>query len=107
MQDNQIERVIQLLAHVKAHPKLFVGVDLIQIEHFLNGFDLATGALDIPIDYVKTKEQIISERGWGHLTSIVEEMKQKSLTALEIADELVTIRIDLWKRVLSNSDLSL
>jgi len=98
----QIHSILDQLEILRSQPHLFVGSESRGMWHFLNGFDLAAGAISVDVDYPKLREATISERGWGTMSSIYEEISLSSKTEEDIVKELINIHIETWKKVLAS-----
>ena len=100
----QINHLIKSLEYVREKPKLFIGVELDGMVHFLNGFELATGILDLdaPIDFTQYFENVIVERGWEITASLRHELVEKGLDENLMMYELITIHIETWRKILTD-----
>lgn len=100
METERIRYLIETLEGIRKKPELYVGIDLGRMTQFLNGFDAAASVLGFEKAFRKHFFDTIKARKWGTTASLENELQEKGLNESQIADELIAIRIETWKKVL-------
>ncbi|MBI5957464.1 MAG: hypothetical protein HY866_01925 [Chloroflexi bacterium] len=100
MNKEQVQQIINVLGGVRQRPGLYMRQN--QASGFLDGFRLALemlSAMGVPTSFYK---EALAERGWEwSLAAPLAEMQQRGLTEEEKVEELLTIEIEAWKKVLA------
>ncbi len=99
-------QVIELLTRVSEKPTLYMR-SLNGIDEFLDGVRTASLFFGGPVRDVEIYQEILEERGWDPYLGLSREELQKSKVRnnqffendLEIAQELLNIEIETWKRM--------
>ena len=106
MSQPNTSQVIELLTRVYEKPTLYMRT-LSGIDEFLDGVRTACLFFGGPVRDVEIYQEILQERGWDPYLGVSREELQKSQKEnrhffendLEIAQELLNIEIETWKRM--------
>lgn len=95
----QAEHLIKLLEQVHERPTAYLGPELNGVVHFLWGVrSVCFAVFKLSMDDGVYK-QVIEERGWNYsAVAPLIEIKERGLSDLEMAKELLIIEIAVWKR---------
>ncbi|MEP7287277.1 MAG: hypothetical protein ABI947_16095 [Chloroflexota bacterium] len=102
MNKTYIASIINRLEEIRQRPMMWIG-KLTDIVPFLNGFNSACFVTVYENTRDNFYEEIVKGRGW-HVSSQGPEffMREKGLNDKEIADELLAIHIEVWKKRYDN-----
>jgi hypothetical protein len=103
MNKADIEKIISALESVAKRPYMYMGSEgEIAAQPFLAGFHCALRILNLDEDTQKFRNDVLTERGW-ELSSVAPytEMKQRSMSPDQMINEILTIEIEVWKKILS------
>ena len=106
MSQPNTSQVIELLTRVYEKPTLYMRT-LSGIDEFLDGVRTACLFFGGPVRDVEIYQEILQERGWDPYLGVSREELQKSQREnrslfgndLEIAQELLNIEIETWRRM--------
>ena len=100
-----IEDVIEYLEYIKLCPHMYFASET---PEGVSAFSWFTQAMQM-LGYDTDPEcNIFQERGWGtHSSLYARSMKEKGLTEKEMAQEMLTIHILTWKKLLEKSKRAL
>ena len=102
--NEKINELLDVLQFMREKPRMFFsGVEA--GNNFLRGFNIAAGlCLDLPSDD-DIRGKVTTEKGWTWSSLPPwSEMKEQGLDDTAIIDEMLSIEIEVWKRLLANLD---
>ena len=106
MSMKSVEDLIELLENVKQRPNIWLPNDSPDtIRVFLFALEMGVGFSDIPVElYDEHHKTRIVKRGWNPEGSLWlgRQMQQQGYDNSAICDELLTIAIEAWRRVLKD-----
>src|SRR5436305_12608024 len=101
MYANELGWIMTCLESARSRPAMYFGeVDPDAAMHFLNGLDLSIAAWCNGDDILKTKRNVVEERGWSmNSMGIDRQAAARGRSAAQIIDELLVIEIELLRRL--------
>ncbi|MCC7206883.1 MAG: hypothetical protein IT323_06230 [Anaerolineae bacterium] len=102
MNTDLVVGVIDLLTQIRARSSMYISSPSGCVD-FLSGFRAACGICQVAPPGLDVQVSVTMSRGWtwAAVTPIV-EMEQRGLNEREIIQELISIEIDAWQRLLKS-----
>jgi hypothetical protein len=98
----QIDVLINLLDQIRSHPAMYLApVDGAAALNWVHGMRASVHSLDLIVDLTPDAWwQAQENRGyWRRATGPLPQMKDRGLTAEQMADEVLAIEIEMWRLV--------
>src|SRR5258707_2306143 len=98
MKHAQIKNIIIHLEDVRARTGLWVAT-MLDIIPYINGFNSACWTLGLKGGYDDIYREVVLQRGWEWTAhGALPSMRERGLDDAAIADELLVIEIEAWKK---------
>ncbi len=101
--NDSLDKLPQMLEIVLKAPRMFFGDEMPSVFNFVEGLRFMYSELDVSDAYYDTFNMVIKERGWrfsAHHPFV--EMRERGMSEQEITAEVLTIEIEVWKRLVSS-----